>query len=78
MSEKRQMIEQSEIAWASNDGAGVIENGIDLLRGSELNRVARIYRYGTRPNRWRRARSADDRSRKLVGNAFVVSLILVF
>ena len=34
-----------------SNGTGVIGNGIDLMRAPELNRVAGIYRYGTRTNR---------------------------
>jgi hypothetical protein len=57
----------------------VIENGIDLTRGSDL--IERSHLPLWNPNQLlEHARSVDDRSRKLVqkANAFVVSLIWVF
>ena len=54
-----------------SNGAGVIENGIDLMRGSELNRALAFTGMerehlpvwdANQP--WEHARSADDRSRK--------------
>jgi len=46
-----------------SNGTGVIENGIDLTRGSDLNRALAFTVWN--PNHpLGRARSADDRSRK--------------
>jgi hypothetical protein len=56
-----------------------LKNGIDLMRGSELNRALALPAWN--PNQpLERARSAEDRSRKSApkANAFVVSLIWVF
>jgi len=62
-----------------SNGTGVIEIGIDLMRGSDLNRAPHLPVWN--PNQQlERARSADDRSHKSApkANAFVVSLIWVF
>jgi hypothetical protein len=54
----------------------VIENGIDLTRGSDLIERSHLPVWNANQS-LERARSADDRSRKSVpkANAFVVSLI---
>jgi hypothetical protein len=59
-----------------SNGTGVIEKGIDLIRGSDLNRALAftVWNANQPPEH---APFADDRSRKMV-DAFVVWLIWVF
>ena len=59
-----------------SNGTGVIENGIDLIRASDLDRALGFTGMEREPPS-EHARFADDRSRKMV-DAFVVSLISVF
>ncbi len=58
-----------------NERAGVINDGIDLWHEPELNKFIAFTVWNLN-QAWARARSADDRSRKMV-DAFVVSLIWV-